>query len=133
MNLDRVKKILQSLAEGIDPYTGVALPTDSVYHNPSTVRALYTALRALDESRELQKEALKESKPSPVLPSPKPTAETSNASRLWDKGEDRQLKDGFRAGLTAEELAAKHGRSVGSITARLVYLGLVSAPGHKFS
>ena len=41
-------KIIQQLADGIDPHTGKAFGADSPYQHPDTVRALFVALRALD-------------------------------------------------------------------------------------
>ena len=40
-------KILQQLADGIDPQTSQPVRADSPYQHPDTVRALFVALRAL--------------------------------------------------------------------------------------
>jgi|GEM_PF-788834 len=42
-------KIIQQLADGIDPQTGKTFHADSPYQQPDTVRALFMALQALDE------------------------------------------------------------------------------------
>ena len=44
-------KILQQLADGIDPHTGQIFGADSPYQHPDTVRALFLALRELGGAR----------------------------------------------------------------------------------
>lgn len=47
-------EILRALANGIDPHTGEEFPAESPYQHPQTVRALFTALRALEPSQATQ-------------------------------------------------------------------------------
>ena len=50
MELPKAIKIILSLAQGVDPETGEQFPADSPYQRPDTIRALFTALRALENS-----------------------------------------------------------------------------------
>jgi superfamily II DNA helicase RecQ len=58
--------IIHTLANGIDPYTGEEFSVDSPYQHPQTVRALFTALRALESGLKAQKPA-KRSGPETAL------------------------------------------------------------------
>lgn len=53
METRRAIEIIQRLADGVNPYTGEIMENGSVFQNPETVRALYTALELLkyQESR----------------------------------------------------------------------------------
>ena len=44
MELDRAIEIVQSLADGMDPYSGERFPPDSPYQQADTVRVLHMAL-----------------------------------------------------------------------------------------
>jgi hypothetical protein len=49
-----------------------------------------------------------------------------NAGKPWSKEEEQQLADEFDKGMPANKIAATHGRTRGSIAARLVRIGKVS-------
>jgi len=63
--------IIQALAQGIDPHSGEAFPTDSPYQHPDTVRALFQAVQALTEPSA--------ARPRPATPHGAPT----NAGKPW--------------------------------------------------
>ena len=46
-----------------------------------------------------------------------------NAGKAWSDEEDSKLKELFESGATVPEMATRHQRSKGSITARLIRLG----------
>ena len=125
-------KILQQLADGIDPQTGQAFGADSSYQHPDTVRALFVALRALD--------APPASAPA-SKPAPKPRAAAtgeaapSNSGKPWSDDEDKALGAAFDAGKKILELATAHQRSRFAIEVRLAKLGKIEPPanmrGHK--
>ena len=50
MEASQAVRILRALADGIDPYTGEVFPQESPYQHPDTVRALWSAVRALERS-----------------------------------------------------------------------------------
>lgn len=104
-------KIVRSLSEGVDPFTGEVFPTDSPYQNPQVVRALYAAVRLLEQSEERQR---RESR----LP--------ANAGRPWTQDEDKQLVERFDASTSINDLARQHNRTQGAIQARLHKLGKIT-------
>ena len=112
-------KIIQQLADGIDPQTGQAFRADSPYQHPDTVRALFVALRALD-----------------APPAPKPRAAAtgenapSNSGKPWSEDEDKALAAAFDAGGKIPELATQHQRSRFAIEARLAKLGRIEPPAN---
>ena len=108
-------RIIQSLADGIDPNTGEVFPDDSPYQHPQVLRALFVALGALGRLEESQRRAKR-------LP--------DNAGKPWNDGEDKALCDDFDAGLTTAQLAQKHQRTEGAIRSRLEKLGKIP-PRHS--
>lgn len=111
--------ILNALANGIHPATGESFPADSPYQHPDTVRALFTAVRAL-ETAGAPSEA-----PPPARA--KPATGAANIGSRWTPEEEQRLAAGFDAGKRVSELAALHGRSVAAIEARLLKLGKIDA------
>ena len=122
-------KILQQLADGIDPHTGQVFGADSPYQHPDTVRALFVAVRALDASS------------APAAPAPKQRAAAaaenspSNSGKPWSDDEDKALAAAFDAGKKILDLATAHQRSRFAIEVRLAKLGKIEQPanmrGHK--
>ena len=110
MELERTKEILQSLADGIDPYTGISFPPDSPYQRADTVRALHAALQSLGSS----------DKPTKPVDPNKP-----RAGGKWTPEEEDRLRTAHKAGTRIPQLARDHGRTPGAISSRLVKLGLL--------
>ncbi len=69
-------EIVRALADGTNPYTGEVYPAESPYQNAETVRALFTAINALEraERRRKRKRDLAE-----------------RAGEAWDAEEDSVL------------------------------------------
>ena len=103
--------ILRALADGIDPHTGEIFPAGSTFQHVDTVRALFTAVAALEaaEVRTAKRADLPE-----------------QAGKAWSEEEDAHLRDGFAARTPAKDLAEAHGRTPGSIRSRLARLGLIA-------
>jgi LmbE family N-acetylglucosaminyl deacetylase len=124
MNDARALATLQALANGTDPVTGTIFPVDSPYQHPDTVRALYHAIRALEnrtlKTRTLKADAGNSTQPARNLP--------GNSGKPWSPDEDAQLVSAFAAGQSMEALAATHGRTRFAIEARLAKLGKVPLP-----
>ena len=114
MQTSEALKILQALSDGADPDTGEAFPADSPYQRPQVVRALMAAIRALERQQERERR-------NRSLP--------ENAGKSWDEEEERSLCQGFDAGISIKELAARHKRTYGSIQSRLEKLGKIQPPG----
>ncbi len=103
-------KIIDALANGIDPETGEILPSQSTFNSPQVIRALFVAMSALER-------AARRADRDNSLP--------KNAGRSWSDEEDKQLLAIFDSGTPAKEIALRHFRSLGAITSRLVRLGRI--------
>src|SRR3972149_8161430 len=91
--------IIQQLANGVDPHSGEVFRADSPYQHPDPVRALFIAVRALEEQpAPRQRAAGNENAPQ-------------NAGKPWSADEDQALASAFDAGKPIPELAAQHQRS----------------------
>jgi len=110
MNLMESIRIIELLANGVNPQTGEVFPMDSPYQNAQSIRALFTALRALERQR-----ATKNRRQSLPL----------NAGSPWTSDEERCLVSEFDARTPIEDLARLHGRTPVAITSRLVKLGKI--------
>ena len=112
MEIQEALAVIRKLADGMHPETGAVLPSDCLYHHPQAVRAMHRAVGALEfqEERERARKFL-----------PK------NAGKAWSNQEDTQICDEIRRGMSFERIAEMHSRTNGSIVARLVRLGKISA------
>ena len=111
MELSHALHILRALADGIDPMTGEVLPADNSCNHPDTVRALFTAIKALEliEPRQQKEQSL-----------------LANAGKAWTQVEDKQLCESFDKGIPIKELAQQHGRTLGAMRSRLERLDKLS-------
>lgn len=121
-------KILQQLADGVDPHTGRSFGADSPYQHPDTVRALFLALRELGGVN-AEAAAAPVQLPVKSRAAANPNA-PSNAGKPWSDEEDRALAAAFDAGKKILELATGHGRSRFAIEARLAKLGKIEPPAN---
>ncbi|MCB0323601.1 MAG: hypothetical protein KDD69_08505 [Bdellovibrionales bacterium] len=110
-------QVVRCLAEGLDPYTNIPLPDDSVCQRSRSVRALQLAVEALERA----------------VSSSERRGRASNAGKPWTAEEDAALLSAFDAGLSIADIAGKHQRSRGAITARLVRAGKLDSDQHRFS
>ena len=108
MDTDKSLEIIHALSKGVDPHTGEEYAADSPYMHPQTVQALFIAMQALERSKKAE-DRLK------CLP--------NNAGKAWAEEEDQRLIAAFDSGKTTKQLADIHGRTEGSICARLVKHG----------
>ena len=105
-------RILKSLVEGRDPFTGQELPPDSALQQAVVLRALYMGHQSLEST--LAREKRRAQLPDRV-------------GVQWDDEEDRKMRIAFEAGETISELASSHRRTPNAIRARLERLGLMAA------
>lgn len=110
MELQTVLSTLRQLADGIDPATGEVFPPDSPYQQPQTVRALFTAIKYLEEVHKVIDRGSKR---------PPRTGEQ------WTKTESAQLLQAFNSGTSIMDLAQKHQRTTGAIRSQLQRLGII--------
>lgn len=108
----RAREILNGLVLGIDPLTREPLPEGTVLEKADIVRAMIVAVASLDLS--LQRDARRSQLPR-------------NIGRSWSDDENSRLLDAFRSGVPLAEIAAKHGRTLRAIEARLEKHGLITA------
>ena len=106
MEKEKSLEIIHALANGIDPHTGEEYSADSPYQHPQTIRALFTAMQAMERAK-------------------KEKRFQGNAGKAWENEEDQRLIAGWHSGKTIKELAEEHLRSVLDISARLVNHSLV--------
>ena len=118
MELQTARQIIDTLAQGIHPVTGEAMPDDSPYNAPPVIRALFAVSQALEV----------EGSPATPKAARARTAPPVNAGKPWAPDEDAQLEAGFDQGDDAKVLADKLGRTRFGIEQRLIKLGKLPAP-----
>lgn len=123
MGINSSIKILETLANGVDPITGEVLPESSPYNHPDVIRAIFSVLDTVKnppKKAKLIKKTVDE-KQTENIESGLPI----NAGLPWSEGERKDLLNDFAANMSICELADKHGRSQGAITTELKKQGLV--------
>jgi hypothetical protein len=111
MEIAEALEIVRKLANGLHPETGTAIEAGSPLQHPQAIRALNRAIGALEFQ---QQRGRRRSLPA-------------NAGKAWSEQEDDQIYDELRRGISFEEIAKLHLRTAGSIVARLMRLGKISA------
>lgn len=116
-------KIIEALANGIDPLTGEVLPSDSLHNNPEVIRALFAVIDHIKDSsskRPKIKKTLGQKRNENIkkgLP--------ENAGLPWNEEQRNNLTEQFNSEVSRAELAEIHGRTVGAISSELKKLGLI--------
>jgi hypothetical protein len=81
-------EIIQSLADGVDPYSGERFASDSPYQQADTVRTLHLALEGLTKLRRSK-------------------ARKTGPGRPWNEDEEQELLREFAAKFNVEEIEPK--------------------------
>jgi len=110
-NIQSSMKVLEALIAGNDPETGKPLPHDSALNRADVLRALIGGLGALQET---YARAQRRSQ----LP--------TNVGRSWSADEEQELIDAFQSKEPLANIAARHGRTLRAIEARLERKGLLT-------
>ena len=110
MQIPEALTILGALADGADPDTGEVFSSENVCQRPQVLRALTTAIRALERQQERERR-------NHLLP--------GNAGKPWDKTEEERVCRDFDAGISIKDLASRHSRTLGSIQSKLIKLGRI--------
>ena len=105
MDIARAKELLSALADGVDPFTGELFPREHICNHPDIIRAFHQVLGPGQETKK-----------DPGTP---------NAGKPWPQAEQDKLVDEFHSGMKISAIAKEHGRSRGSIEAKLAHLGLI--------
>ncbi len=108
----RARQILQALIQGVDPFDGTELPSGTVLQQADVLRALLAGVAALEQ------DAARASRRA-QLP--------RNIGRSWTAEENTKLVAAFQAGEELTQIAARHGRTLRAIEARLEKLQLITA------
>ena len=116
MELQTARAIIDTLAQGIHPVTGEAMPPDSPYLAPPVIRALFTVSQALEAGASAPKKRERGDLPA-------------NTGKPWSAEDDEALRAGFGAGTPTKDLAAALGRTRWAIESRLVKLGEMTLGG----
>lgn len=117
MELQIARQIIDTLAQGIHPITGEAMPEDSPYNAPPVIRALHAVSRALEGYSPAAAEAPRTRRTQPP-----------NAGKAWTAQEDAALETAFDAGIALKQVAQELGRTPFAVEQRLVKLGKIAAP-----
>jgi hypothetical protein len=112
MDTQQALRIMQALADGVDPDTGEVLRRDSVLQSPNVIRALARSVEILEYSIERERERQRKLPP--------------NAGKPWIPEEEAQICDELKKGMKFGEIAKMHNRTTGAIVARLVRLGKIA-------
>jgi len=121
--MDTHLKIIEALANGIDPSTGEVLPNESPYNNPETLRALFAVIAHI-KSPPKKKPKLKktiEQKQEENIDKGSP----KNAGLPWTDEQRNELAEQFKTDQSFKYLAEIHGRTKGAITSELKKQGLI--------
>jgi len=112
MTQQRARQILQALVQGVDPFSGEELPPAPVLQQAEVLRALLAGIAALEQgaARALRRAQLPQ-----------------NIGRAWTDEEQAALVEAFRSGEPLADVAARHGRTLRAIEARLEKIGLIAA------
>jgi hypothetical protein len=111
-NFQRSRQVLQALVQGIDPEKGTELPADTVLNRVDIVRALLTAIEAID---------------SVTIRAQRRAQLPQSVGKTWSESEEQQLKDEFARDEPIPLIASNHGRTVRAIEARLERPGSIAA------
>jgi hypothetical protein len=112
MQEQKARQILQSLIQGIDPFSGEELSVDTVLQQADVLRAMLAGVAALEEGA--QRSARRAELPT-------------NTGRPWTQEEEHALITHVQAHLPLKDIATKHARTLRGIEARLEKLGLITA------
>jgi hypothetical protein len=111
MKEQRAREILQALVQGIDPLSGEELPAGTIIQHADVLRALLAGVTALEL-------AAARSQRRAQLP--------GNVGRAWTNDEEATLVAAFKSDEPLPDIAARHGRTLRAIEARLERLGLLT-------
>ncbi|WP_029655000.1 hypothetical protein [Marinobacter daepoensis] len=116
-------KIIEALANGINPQTGEVLPDESPYNCPDTIRALFATLDFIKNPPKKQPKVKKtlEQKQAENLENGLP----KNAGLPWAEEQKNYVAEQFKSGKSVSVLANEFGRTNGAITSELKKQGLI--------
>ncbi len=108
IKLSRAIEIINTLIDGIDPFTGEVYSKDSIFKNTEIIDSLTLSLKGLIHLEKIKKRA---------------TSLPKNAGRPWTIEFDNELINKFDNGTSIKDLSIYYKRTKGAIRARLIKLG----------
>ena len=119
MEIRKAQRIVEILAQGVDPTTGEAFASDSAYNEPQIIRALFTVHEFVRRARKPPMSADERRRENADLGRPR------NYGLPWTDDARAQVATAFQNGKPIAELAATFERTQGAIQAELIRQGLV--------
>ncbi len=117
MEISKAKKIINFLADGVDPFTNKILPNNSPYQNSEMEEVLFLAFRGL----ELLEDRINKKKRR----NPKKKIIASRTGAPWSFEEEKRLIERYKSNIEIIEIAKEFGRNPGAIRTRLKRLGKI--------
>ena len=121
MELYKAVQMIESVANGINPESGEAFPTDSPYNSPGIIRALFTCSQHLKQSSPKSKKTVEEKQTEN-----KTKGLPKNTGLPWTKEVKAELASLYQAGQNPADLAQKFERTKYAILLELKKQGLIS-------
>ena len=121
MELEKAKEIIKTLADGMDPSTGEALPPASPCNDPIVIRGLFTILESLRAARRPKKTIEERQQENIDAGRPK------NVGLPWTDEMKVEVASRFRGGASVEDLSRSFERTRGSIVSELMKQGLIES------
>ena len=119
MEIRKAQRIVEILAQGVDPTTGESFAADSPYNEPQTIRALFTVHEFVRRARKPPMSLDERRRENVDLGRPK------NYGLPWTEDSRAQVATAFQEGQPIAELAAALERTHGAIQAELIRQGLI--------
>ena len=120
MEIRKAQRVVEILAQGVDPTTGETFASDSPYNEPQVIRALFTVHEFVRRARKPPMSADEKRRENLDLGRP------GNHGLPWTVDARSQVAMGFENGKTIEELATTLERTQGAIRAELIRQELLS-------
>lgn len=120
MEIEEAKKIVISLANGINPITGELFSNDSPYNNPTIIRSLFIVANNVRFPKKNGEQTVEEIQAQNLLKGiPK------NAGLSWTEDLRQEFAELFEQGKSINELAKYFERTSGAIKSELKHQGLI--------
>jgi hypothetical protein len=119
MELTQTRHIVKTLAQGVHPSTGEVFPPESPYNDPEVIRALFSILEFVKQSKTPRKSIEERRQQNLDIGRPR------NSGLPWTEEDRAIVRSGFQEGKTIEKLAAELDRSTSAIVAEVIRQDLV--------
>ena len=119
MELTQTRHIVKTLAQGVHPSTGEVFPPESPYNDPEVIRALFSILEFVRQSKTPRKSIEERRQQNLDIGRPR------NSGLPWTEEDRAIVRSGFQEGKTIEKLAAELDRSTSAIVAEVIRQDLV--------